>query len=412
MTNLKKQIFATATSGIILLNLVTPAFAETSITIKGNGDSSDNNANITRNQTTTVVQSNTATVSNNVSSNATSGGNDANRNTGGDVTIDTGSALSETSVKNELNLNRAHVDGCCDGGDVEVKIKGNGVDSRNTAELELSGRTDIYQDNEASVYNNVDSNAKTGYNDANRNTGGDVYIVTGDAKAVADVKTKANANIAVVGGSGDGGSLEADIKGNGDNSSNTIDIDRDPSIALVQANHARVRNDVDADAISGKNDANRNTGGDFTIDTGMAWADVEVDTLANFNLASVDCECVFEDVEAKVKENGVDSRNTIEVELGGDLEVFQGGKGAGNGLELENDADSDAKSGKNDLNRNTGEGDGDPLIYTGNSRSNTRVENAGNVNVYGPSLEVELPGGVELDLHFDLNGLLGALHLG
>lgn len=413
MTNLKKQIFATAASGFMLLNLVTPAFAETSITISTNGDSSDNTVNVSREPTTTVVQSNTANVTNNVSSNASTGGNDANRNTGSDVTIDTGSAYSSTTVQNELNLNRVRVDGCCDGGDVEVLIEKNGVDSVNSSDLDLKGTTDVYQDNYADVRNYVDSNAKTGYNDANRNTGASVSIYTGDAKAVADVSTTANANIALIGGrSNEGGSLSVDIIGNGDSSENTGDVDLSPSILLVQENNARVRNNVDADAVTGKNDANRNTGGEFIIDTGMAWADVEVDTLANFNLASVDCECLFDDVDVDINKNGVDSDSSIDVDLGGELEVFQGGKGAGNALELSNEADSDAKSGKNDLNRNTGDPNGDPLIFTGNARSNTRVENTGNVNLFGPGLDWELPGGVELDLHFDLNGLLGMLHIG
>lgn len=419
MTNYKKQIFSVVTTGVMLVNLATPAFAETTLTVSGNGASSDNNVNVNTTRTTSVVQSNTATVTNNVSSNANTGNNDANRNTGGNVTVDTGSATSVVDVANKLNMNRADVAGCgsCAGGDTTVKVMGNGADSRNSADVTTSGSTTIYQNNDADVTNRVDANAKTGGNDANSNTGGNVRVTTGNARADVTVSTEANANVATVGsrgaGAASGGSLDVLISGNGADSDSSVAVTVDPSVVLVQDNSAYVRNHVNADAKTGYNDANRNTGGNVTVDTGSARTDAMVDNAVNFNAAAVDCGCLLDDATAKIAGNGFDSSNDITANLGGDLSVFQGGReGAGNRADLSNWVDGNAKTGANDSNSNTGSAlANDPLVFTGNASSDTSTSNTGNVNVYGPHADFTLPTGLNLDFHFDLSSLWGSLHM-
>jgi hypothetical protein len=91
MTNFKKQIFSVVTAGVMVANIATPAFA-TTIEISGNGAGADSNVAVQNTNTTTVSQNNTANVTNTVKTNADTGDNKANYNTGGNVGIQTGDA--------------------------------------------------------------------------------------------------------------------------------------------------------------------------------------------------------------------------------------------------------------------------------------------------------------------------------
>ncbi|OGH10577.1 MAG: hypothetical protein A2857_06835 [Candidatus Levybacteria bacterium RIFCSPHIGHO2_01_FULL_36_15] len=406
MLNITRKIITVAATGAMLLNTFAPvALADTKITLSGNGSSSTNTANVTVDHTTTVVQSNDATISNDIDSNASTGGNSANDNTNGDVLISTGDARSKVDVTTEVNLNKADLDNCngCNT-DIRVNISGNGSYSDNSVELDNSSDTSVFQDNKADITNDIDSNAYTGKNDANRNTGGDVTIVTRNATSNVDVRNAANANVAKI-GSGDGsqGSLDATISGNGSYSDNSIDLNHDVSRTLVQDNDAYIMNYVDANAKTGRNNANDNTGGDVVIATGDARTNVDVRNLANFNAADLNCGCLT-DISAKISGNGSNSTNDITAYLVDSNSVFQD-----NELDIYNDVDADAKTGKNYANRNTGPAVGDPtVILTGNARSDTDVRNTGNVNLFGTG--VSFPHDVQLDLSFDLGGLLGFLH--
>ncbi len=389
MTQFKRQIVASVVAGLLTLTSGPSVFAATTLEISGNGSSSDNDVKVARSSETTVVQSNSANVTNNVSSNSSTGGNKANYNTNGDVMIRTGDASSDVTVKNTLNSNTAKVD-CCDQGDITAKISGNGSDSDNNIDLG-SGRyhagdkteIQVFQDNNANVNNYVDSHAKTGDNDANRNTNGDVTVRTGDATATADVSTTANANVAQIGGHGsEGNTVSALITGNGSKSDNSVDLDLDHATSIVQDNLAHVKNNVDAKAKTGYNDANDNTSGEVAILTGDAEAGATVDNMVNFNAADIDCGCLL-DATAKVSGNGYDSENTIKAKLGEDRSVFQGGKeGDGNKAYLDNGVDTEAQTGKNDAKFSTGDTE-DPFIWTGDASSWNQVENTGNSNVYG-----------------------------
>ncbi len=421
MTNLQKKVATAVATSAMLLNVLAPiAHADTLIEISGNGADSRNEANISTGSNTTVTQNNNAVVTNNVTSNSSTGGNKANDNIGGDVIIKTGDATSKTTIVNDLNKNVANVDNCNCEGDTEVKISGNLVGSRNDVKLNSGNRssnssdTAIYQDNTAKVKNDVEAKATTGGNDANRNGSGDVTIITGNAKSNVSVSTTANVNSAVVGGGhGDAGSLKLMIVGNGADTRNKIDARIDHDILLVQDNFALVKNYVDADAKTGYNDANDNIGGDVAIVTGDATTAVGVDNSVNFNMAEVGCDCET-DVTAKISQNLTDSKNEIKAKLGNNLNVYQGGQGAGNKALLFNDVDGNAKTGDNDANRNGGTEVNDPAILTGDAVSKTNVSNEGNVNVFGPAEmpSVHVPGvNVDISLNFDLSDLLRWLGL-
>ena len=101
-----------------------------------------------------------------------------------------------------VNFNQASLDcGCVT--DVLAKINGNGAGvnesgSVNTIALGLTNVNTIGQDNGDCLYNDVDANAKTGYNDANANTGSvmgsDPSVTTGNATNTTGVSNSGNVN--------------------------------------------------------------------------------------------------------------------------------------------------------------------------------------------------------------------------
>lgn len=399
MTKLQKKAISLITISAMFLNMSVPAFAGTTLEITGNGSDSDSKVELNTTQTTNVVQNNEADIDNDVNVNASTGGNDANRNTGGNVEVSTGNATVGVSVENHANQNVADIEGCdCDGGDTDVLIEGNGDNSRNRVNLNDSNNTLVVQDNEADVDNDINADASTGRNEANRNTGGNVTVSTGNATAVTGIINQLNSNAVRVGGHGEsGGSLSARIIGNGADSFNKLDLGLTNNLNVVQANEADVDNDVDSSAKTGYNDANRNTGGDVVIDTGKADMLVGIDNMANFNIADVNCDCFLEDIMAKVSENGDNSDNRILADLGDNLGIFQGNcsdegsqgvsdfgrRHRGSDCEIDNDVDGSAKTGYNDADRNTGESDSDPSITTGDAEGTVLIENDANVNTVG-----------------------------
>jgi len=417
MNKFQKALASALATGALLVNTVLPVFATTTIELSGNGTNSDNTAGVTFTQTTTVVQSNVADVFNKVDADADTGDNDANDNTGGDVSIETGDADVDVKVENTLNQNSAEVD-CCVGGDTEILISGNGSDTNNDANVALGNSTSVFQYNYADVDNKVDAYADTGDNDAEDNTGGDVSVKTGDAHTGVTLATTANANSASIGGgSGGAGSLSVRILGNGTNSDNTINLGLADTLALLQSNVADIFNQVDADSDTGDNDANDNTGGEVSIETGDADTDVSIDNEVNFNWADADCGCLLEDLLVKIANNGSDTDNDINASLGSTLSVFQGNC-AGQGLpgsldehegecELESLVDADADSGGNDAEDNTGDPGDDPSVVTGDAETDVEIGNSGNSNVYGAASDWELPEwDFNFNFSFDLSDLL------
>src|SRR5687768_11308617 len=101
MTNLQRKLTTAFATGAVLANAFVPmTFANTtgstggttSLTISGNGSDSDSDIDVNRDNNTTVNQTNVANVDNNVNVSASTGGNSASDNTGGDVQLRTGNA--------------------------------------------------------------------------------------------------------------------------------------------------------------------------------------------------------------------------------------------------------------------------------------------------------------------------------
>jgi len=372
-----------ATGALLTFAFTTNAFADTTIQVSGNGSSSDNNVSVSKSNSTTVSQSNNANISNNVSTSSNTGGNQASDNTGGDVSIETGDADSNVEINNSANMNSATVGCCANGGDTNIHVSGNGSRSDNNVDLEQNNSTAVFQENDADIDNNVDVQSDSGWNRASDNTGGDVEINTGDVDSEVSISSMANANLLNMGNGGTGnGDIEVHVMGNGSNSDSSIDLSLNKSVVVVQDNDADIDNNVGVHGSTGGNRANDNTSGDVMIDTGDVDTTVEIDNMANFNSANVDCSCLMGDLMAKIAGNGSGSDNEINADFWNDNSFFQD-----NRADFENDLDLHGKTGHNYASGNTGDwwfgGWSDPAITTGDSSSEVMVNNTGNANVLG-----------------------------
>lgn len=401
-----KTRFTTAiATGAVLVNALAPVALANTITVSGNGAFSNSAVNVSNNTTTVVNQTNDANITNHIDSNASTGGNTSNFN-GGNTTIKTGNATTDVNVTSAVNLNQASLSTCgtCNGGATDVTISGNLPYSDNDVAVNSNNNVVLNQNNDANINNQINANASTGKNDSSYNVG-DSVIWSGDASASVAVSNLANANIAQLGGNGSAGGSSVTISGNGAFSDNGVALNQNSAVVLDQNNDARIRNDVDANAKTGGNDSQFNTGGKTVVKTGNASNDVDVDNFVNFNSADLDCGCVLDDLDVTVAKNGADSWNTVDAAANNAVVDAQD-----NDAHLWNDVDGDAKTGANDVSFSTGDVNSDPMVKTGDANSSTGVNNSGNVNVLTNGNTLHLPGDWEVGTSFDLSGLWVLLH--
>ena len=355
---------------------------------------------------TTVTQDNNADIDNHINISANTGENTANKNTGGAVEVKTGSADVTTSITNTANVNSADL-GCCGGQSVDTMISGNGADTENEVELDLTKTTTLTQDNNSDIENDVDVTAKTGKNEAEGTTGGSVLVDTGDVIVKTTLATTANANMASVTGGGEGGGLSAWIKDNGADTENEIDLALANILTIEQDNFADVDNNVDVYATTGKNEAEKNTGGEVTVKTGDIDMTLGIDNEVNFNEANTDCGCLLGAQDFKIGKNGEDSENEIEADLTSQLIVSQDNSAASG--ELDNNVDVTAKTGMNEIEGSTGSVDGDPVVETGAVDVDATIDNSGvNMNSLNGNPHIVLP---DFEFSFDWEGFLAFFHL-
>ena len=194
----------------------------------GNGSDSTNNAEINLDNSTKILQNNDATINNNINIDATTGGNETSKNTGGNSTISTGEANVNAEVINVANNNLVGAgdtwwivlvnnNGVWQGkivgenqgvnlasdtfdfiinpdGTIAAINSGNGIGSQNSATINSDNNTNIDQSNIANINNNLTIDANTGGNSASRNTGGNSTIKTGDVNVNANIFNFLNNN--------------------------------------------------------------------------------------------------------------------------------------------------------------------------------------------------------------------------
>lgn len=426
----KRLATGIATSAMLLANFA-PVFAATELVVTGNGSDSVNGVAVTQTGTTWVSQTNTTTISNDVHVDSNTGSNVAKDNTAGDVSIETGDSTAKVTLSNQAGTNVANVESCNCDGDTGVLVEGNGSGTQNGVELGKVDTTTLFQTNATKIDNDVDTDLSTGDNRAEDNTGGDVSILTGDAKSEVSATSVAGINVASIAPrSGNGGSASIIIRENGSDSKNNVGLLLGHSTWVDQLNATSISNDVDTDLETGDNEAKDNTGGSVGIETGDATVKVMLDNMAGFNTANVE-DCCFDDVLAKIGGNGTDTKNAIKAVLDDDLTVWQDNlcgmfappvrtqelSVLDFGREyphptpcFNNDVRVDTQTGDNRNEDGTGSTEGDPSVLTGDSMTTVNVSNEGGSNSYGEEIDLGSPSsGFDFSFSFDLSDLLGWL---
>jgi hypothetical protein len=376
-----------ATGSLLFGTLATPMFASTGAGAIGNGAESQNTVNVNQTNTSTAAQTNNATITNNVSSDASTGGNSTDFNTGGDSAIRTGGASNVVDINNQANSNQMQMPtqcNCDNGGLVEVG--GNGAFSANAANLNTTNNTSAFQNNAAQFTNNVDAESKTGANTASDNTNGNSYIFTGPANNAVGVNNVANKNVMTSGlgsdagtGAGLGSGTTLKIDNNGALSANAINANQNNSAFASQNNAANFANSVTGGAFTGDNDTDFNTSGNSGIQTGSAMNWTGVANMANYNVMSglSNCGCATGDL-FKDAGNGAFSGSTINDNENNTSADYQN-----NAAAFSNGVDTKAKAGYNTASDNTAGYylfDDPNTVMTGNAASQTQVQNQSNMN--------------------------------
>lgn len=214
---IKKLGAGVITTGLFALSAVPSAFAS-EITIGGNGAGSDNSIDLRSQNDTNVTQRNNSTISNTVETSQNTGGNRANFNTGGDVTIVTGDAESDVSIVNKTGSNYAYLNNFGRNHEFDLAIVGNGAFSDNEINVRHNNSLDVDQSNRSRIDNDVTVRQNTGHNRVSGNTDercdfnhhnnffwrfferencdkhGDVLISTGDASSTVRIHNTTGSN--------------------------------------------------------------------------------------------------------------------------------------------------------------------------------------------------------------------------
>ncbi|OGG23647.1 hypothetical protein A3A79_00365 [Candidatus Gottesmanbacteria bacterium RIFCSPLOWO2_01_FULL_43_11b] len=310
---------------------------DTAIINSGNGSDSTNTGTADITNADNTFQTNDATVLNGMVLDSNSGDNTGDKNTGGDTTITTGDANISANLLTFANNNlsgdviysvvniygdllgdiifpESEFTNCC-GTSATLANTGNGSDSTNTTDVNLTNTDTSVQNNVAIIENNLDMEATSGDNSTSKNTGGNNSITTGDTSIDAQVVNVANTNIDggnwwlvlvneagnwighILGADGsyagsvgtefevnEAGEITVTNSGNGSGSTNTGTVNQDTSNTTIQNNTAHVVNNVTLDANTGGNSASKNTGGNSTIETGDANIVANIVNFVNNNI--------------------------------------------------------------------------------------------------------------------------------
>ncbi|MBI3443343.1 hypothetical protein HY008_01605 [Candidatus Woesebacteria bacterium] len=418
-----------------------------------NGSDSNNTGSVDVVDNNNTNQTNSAGVTNSLYQSTTTGKNSASENTGSDSSIVTGSANTTGTLLTSLNTNlsgvavyefnlvddqvgdyvldlqKATCVSGCPGGNALVSNIGNGSDSTNTGQVGVIENNNTFQANDASIENNLVLASDSGHNEADKNTGGDSSIVTGDANVSANALTFVNNNIeggvvyTVVNIFGDligdiilpdgtvlsccAGNISVANTGNGANSTNTSTVEAATNSNFDQFNNANIENNLILEAVTGDNDVSKNTTGASSVQTGDADIVAQVTNIANLNLVGGNYWLVIINETGKWigKIIGADGSYwggseifEFNVDKSGEINVTNSGNGTGstntgvvnqetntnisqnNNANIVNNIDLSANSGKNSASKNTG---GSSTIQTGDANIVANIVNFVNNNIIG-----------------------------
>ena len=181
-----KLVAGTGAAILATALLAGSAFAA-DLEIKDNGAGSYNKIEVVNVETCNVVQGSETNVLSVVSASASTGGNSASFNTGGDVTVTSGNATATATLTVTGGSNTATNPCCCDKNPCEgapapsTLISDNGAFSYNKVKVFNFSNSSVVQGASTNVGAYVGAKAKTGKNKAWFNTGGTTDVTSGSA---------------------------------------------------------------------------------------------------------------------------------------------------------------------------------------------------------------------------------------
>lgn len=269
---------------MLLFIAPTPSYA-LELSITGNGGESVNETVVNSESNANVNQSSETNINNNVESSANTGGNEANGNSS-NVNIESGNASNTTVVENSANSSQ--VTTCCEEvKDSNIVISENGSNSHSSAQLGIQTNLVINSFQNATITNNIVSNANTGENKANYNNG-NISIATGQAK-ISTILINAAINNVSHKASSTQGNVNVLVSGNGSSSTNIIKLNLEKNETITTISQLLLVNNLIVSANTGNNEANKNNG-DVDIKTGDAIVNVRIENV-NINSSSVISDC-------------------------------------------------------------------------------------------------------------------------
>ena len=253
--------------------------------------------------------------------------------------------------------------------EINLVVTGNGDSSSNEASVQNNNTTTVTQTNTADISNNVDVDANTGGNTVSDNTGGNTDIQTGNIDSSTAINNQdINNNIALADPCCQGASIDAQISGNGYNSTNSIYSTVNNVTNIYQTNYANIYNNIVINGNTGKNSASDNNG-NVSILTGNIYVTTNI-TNKNINGSQASGGNVYSSLYAVIKGNGTESDNSIDVNQDNTTELY-----SNNYANMINDVEHNLNTGGNFANGNVG----DVTIVTGDIVSDILILNE-NIN--------------------------------
>lgn len=260
-----------------------------------------------------------------------------------------------------------------------ITVTGNGELSTNSVTAASTNTTNVTQQNNTTVNNTVNSSANTGGNTAYSNTGGSVFLGSGNASSSTEISNKAGLNSAVVSCGCNNSGTNVNVAGNGEFSHNAVTVANTNATTLNQGNNTTFNNNVNTSANSGNNTVAGNTGSylggsTFGVVSGSANAHTSVENLAGANFATVGSSTggAGNGSSVAIVGNGELSNNSVVLASYKSVTL-----GQSNNTNIGNTVNTNANSGGNIAFSNTG---GTVLVGSGAANASTDIMNSAGFN--------------------------------
>lgn len=242
--------------------------------------------------------------------------------------------------------------------------------SNNTCTINNTSNVTVNNVNDAQIVNRVTAISNTGNNSASTNTLGG-SVVTGNAGLNAMVSSVANINTTTIEGGPAGGNNTGTNNVTGPYSNNFIDINNSNRVHVNNDNTLSIYNKIDAEANTGDNNANTNTG-PGTVHTGNSLLNLRVINYGNDSATAVSAGAGGTGGNTAYNSTtGPYSTDVVTINNAADATVNNV-----NDAQIANYIRALSNTGRNSASINTLGGD----IWTGNATGNVTVDSQANIN--------------------------------